>query len=82
MVRCAYVNEQSTIDEMTKLAQTQIVDSLKSRPRFRIDLDIDAPKVSLPTEFAPDGVLRTQCLLYLGHLTFRTDLVSGRGEWS
>jgi hypothetical protein len=40
--------------------------------RFLLDLDIDAPKVVIPTEFYPDG--RHQCKLFLdlGHFKIMT----------
>ncbi|KAL2636221.1 hypothetical protein R1flu_007700 [Riccia fluitans] len=65
---------QSTLDEVTRNAQQQINKALKDRPRFKMDLDIAAPKVTVPTEFYPDGIQQSKLLLDFGHFNLKTDL--------
>ena len=43
-----------------------------SAVRFLLDLDIAATKITIPTEFYPDGQHATKLLLDLGNLTIRT----------
>jgi hypothetical protein len=43
--------------------------------RFFIDLDLDAPKVSIPAEEI-NGAHGTQLLVDLGHFTLTTDQVN------
>ncbi|GER35434.1 pleckstrin homology (PH) domain-containing protein [Striga asiatica] len=40
--------------------------------RFFLDLDIAAPKITIPTEFSPDGVHPTRLLIDLGKLVIRS----------
>jgi hypothetical protein len=40
--------------------------------RFLLDLDIDAPKVVIPTEFYPDGKHQCKLFLDLGHFKIMT----------
>lgn len=47
-----------------------------SAVRFLLDLDIAAPKITIPTEFCPDGVHPTKLLLDLGNLIIRTKVGS------
>jgi vacuolar protein sorting-associated protein 13A/C len=63
---------QSTVNEVSKNAQHQLNDALKNKPRFLLDLDIDAPKVVIPTEFYPDGKHQCKLFLDLGHFKIRT----------
>ncbi|BBN04917.1 vacuolar protein sorting-associated protein 13A/C [Marchantia polymorpha subsp. ruderalis] len=65
---------QSTLDEVTRNAQQQINKALKDRPRFKMDLDIAAPKVTIPTDFYPDGVKQSKLLLDFGHFNLKSDL--------
>lgn len=44
--------------------------------RFLLDLDIAAPKITIPTEFCPDNVHSTKLLLDLGNLIIRSQVVS------
>ncbi|XP_021768084.1 uncharacterized protein LOC110732449 isoform X1 [Chenopodium quinoa] len=63
---------QMTIDEMKKTAQEQMSRALRNQSRFMLDLDIAAPKITLPTEFCPDGDHSTKLMLDLGNLIIRT----------
>ncbi|KMT11750.1 hypothetical protein BVRB_5g105600 [Beta vulgaris subsp. vulgaris] len=63
---------QMTIDEMKRTAQEQMSRALRDQSRFLLDLDIAAPKITIPTEFCPDGVHPTKLLLDLGNLIIRT----------
>lgn len=45
--------------------------------RFKMDLDIAAPKVTIPTDFYPDGVKQSKLLLDFGHFNLKSDLVRG-----
>ena len=42
--------------------------------RFFLDLDIAAPKISIPTDFCPDNTHSTKLLLDLGNLVIRTQV--------
>lgn len=39
---------------------------------FLLDLDIAAPKITIPTDFCPDNVHPTKLMLDLGNLVIRT----------
>lgn len=43
--------------------------------RFSMDLDIAAPKITIPTKFCPDGIHETKLLLDLGNLILRTQVI-------
>ncbi|KAF3782527.1 Vacuolar sorting-associated protein 13C [Nymphaea thermarum] len=60
---------QMTIDGVKRTAQQQISKALKDRTRFFLDLDIAAPKVTIPTAFFPEDYQATKLLLDLGHFT-------------
>nr|XP_009413254.1 PREDICTED: uncharacterized protein LOC103994598 isoform X1 [Musa acuminata subsp. malaccensis] len=64
---------QMTIDGVKRTAQEQMSRVLKEQSRFLLDLDIAAPKVTIPTKFYPDDLHATQLLLDLGNLTLTTD---------
>ncbi|CAM6084054.1 unnamed protein product [Calypogeia fissa] len=64
---------QTTLDEVARNAQQQINQALKDRPRFSIDLDLAAPKVTIPTEFYPDGEHKCNLLVDLGYFSFQTE---------
>ncbi|KNA21084.1 hypothetical protein SOVF_046540 [Spinacia oleracea] len=64
---------QMTIDEMKRTAQEQMSRALRNQSRFLLDLDIAAPKITIPTEFCPDGDHPTKLLLDLGNLIIRTN---------
>ncbi|KAK6935059.1 Pleckstrin homology domain [Dillenia turbinata] len=64
---------QMTIDGMKRTAQEQVTRALKDRTRFLLDLDIAAPKVTIPTDFCPDNIRSTKLLLDLGNLIIRTE---------
>ncbi|XP_076943882.1 uncharacterized protein LOC143614277 [Bidens hawaiensis] len=63
---------QLTIDEVKRSAQQQVNRALKDHARFFLDLDIAAPKITIPTEFSPDSYHSTKLLLDLGNLIIRT----------
>ncbi|KAJ4777649.1 Pleckstrin (PH) domain-containing protein isoform 2 [Rhynchospora pubera] len=63
---------QMTIDEVKRTAQQQVTRALKEKARFSLDLDIAAPKITIPSKFCPDGVHETKLLLDLGNLILRT----------
>jgi len=43
--------------------------------RFSLNMDIAAPKITVPTKFRPDDVHETKLLLDLGNLVLRTEVV-------
>lgn len=45
--------------------------------RFFLDLDIAAPKITIPTEFRPDNLNATKLLLDLGKLKLCTQVNLG-----
>lgn len=63
---------QMTIDGVKRTAQQQVNRALKDNARFLLDLDIAAPKITVPTEFCPDNANSTKLLLDLGNLVIRT----------
>ncbi|KAL7609935.1 hypothetical protein Lser_V15G10156 [Lactuca serriola] len=63
---------QLTIDEVKRSAQQQVNRALKEHARFFLDLDIAAPKITIPTEYCPDNLHPTKLLLDLGNLIIRT----------
>ncbi|CAA0838075.1 pleckstrin homology (PH) domain-containing protein [Striga hermonthica] len=63
---------QMTIDEVKRTATKQVNRALKERARFFLDLDIAAPKITIPTDFSPDGVHPTRLLIDLGKLVIRS----------
>ncbi|GAV77402.1 PH domain-containing protein/DUF946 domain-containing protein/DUF1162 domain-containing protein/Chorein_N domain-containing protein, partial [Cephalotus follicularis] len=63
---------QMTIDEVKRTAQQQVNRALKDQARFLLDLDIAAPKITIPTDFHPDNSNSTKLLLDLGNLVFRS----------
>jgi vacuolar protein sorting-associated protein 13A/C len=63
---------QSTIDEVRRTAQEGMNRALKDHSRFLLDLDIAAPKITIPTEFRPDNHRSTKLLLDLGNLVIRS----------
>uniref|UniRef100_A0A1J3IIE4 Putative vacuolar protein sorting-associated protein 13A n=1 Tax=Noccaea caerulescens TaxID=107243 RepID=A0A1J3IIE4_NOCCA len=63
---------QSTIDEVRRTAQQGMNKALKDHARFLLDLDIAAPKITIPTEFRPDNHRSTKLLLDLGNLVIRS----------
>jgi vacuolar protein sorting-associated protein 13A/C len=65
---------QTTLDEVTRNAQQQINQALKDRPRFSIDLDLAAPKITIPTDFYPDGEHQCNLLVDLGYFSLQTEL--------
>eukprot|EP01018_Ginkgo_biloba_P007485 Gb_23775 [translate_table: standard] len=64
---------QMTLNEVRRSAQQQLSKALKDRSRFSLDLDIAAPKITIPTEFYPDSGQQTKLLLNLGHFTLNTE---------
>ncbi|PIN17888.1 hypothetical protein CDL12_09445 [Handroanthus impetiginosus] len=63
---------QMTIDEVKRTAAERMNRALRDRTRFFLDLDIAAPKITIPTEFYPDGVHPTKLLIDLGNLIIRS----------
>ncbi|XP_047340404.1 uncharacterized protein LOC124943990 [Impatiens glandulifera] len=63
---------QMTIDEVKRTAQQQVNRALKDHARFHLDLDIAAPKITIPSDFCPDNVHQTKLLLDLGNLIIRS----------
>ncbi|CAK9173345.1 unnamed protein product [Ilex paraguariensis] len=61
-----------TIDEVKRTAQQQVNRALKDHTRFFLDLDIAAPKITIPTDFRPDSIHSTKLMLDLGNLVIRT----------
>jgi len=43
--------------------------------RFSLDLDIAAPKITIPTDFCPDNTHATKLLLDLGNLMICTQVI-------
>ncbi|PNT67930.1 hypothetical protein BRADI_3g33740v3 [Brachypodium distachyon] len=64
---------QMTLDEVKRTAQQQMTRVLKDQSRFSLNLDIAAPKITVPTKFRPDDVHETKLLLDLGNLILRTE---------
>jgi vacuolar protein sorting-associated protein 13A/C len=62
-----------TLDEVSKNAQQQLNQALKDKPKFSLDLDIAAPKITIPTDFFPDGKNQCKLLVDLGYLTLQTE---------
>lgn len=42
--------------------------------RFLLDIDIAAPKITVPTDFCPDNLHSTKLMLDLGNLVIRTEV--------
>ncbi|KAL8529518.1 hypothetical protein ACS0TY_006808 [Phlomoides rotata] len=63
---------QGTIDEVKRTAAKEVNRALKERTRFFLDLDIAAPKITIPTDFYPDSLHSTKLLIDLGKLVIRT----------
>ncbi|XP_052211647.1 uncharacterized protein LOC127814276 isoform X2 [Diospyros lotus] len=70
---------QMTIDGVKRTAQQQVNRALKDRTRFFLDLDIAAPKITIPADFRPDNIHSTKLLLDLGNLIIRSQDDSERG---
>ncbi|XP_022737877.1 uncharacterized protein LOC111290709 isoform X2 [Durio zibethinus] len=71
---------QMTIDGVKRSAQQQVNRALKDHTRFLLDLDIAAPKITIPTEFQPDNKHSTKLLLDLGNLIIRSQDDHGRAS--
>lgn len=71
---------QMTIDGVKRTAQQQVNRALKDHARFLLDLDIAAPKITIPTDFCPDTSHSTKLLLDLGNLLIRTQDESEDGS--
>lgn len=69
---------QMTLDEVRRSAQHQVNRALKNQARFVLDLDIAAPKITIPTNFYPNQNHSTKLLLDLGNLIIRTQ---DENEW-
>ncbi|XP_068635813.1 uncharacterized protein [Aristolochia californica] len=63
---------QSKFDEVKRTAQQQVSRALRDQTRFLLNLDIAAPKITIPTEFCPDNSNATKLLLDLGNLMLQT----------
>ncbi|KAL5230936.1 hypothetical protein ABZP36_029712 [Zizania latifolia] len=64
---------QMTFDEVKRTAQQQMTRVLKDQSRFSLNLDIAAPKITVPSKFCPDDLHETKLLLDLGNLILRTE---------
>ncbi|POO03120.1 Vacuolar protein sorting-associated protein [Trema orientale] len=64
---------QMTIDGVRRTAQEQVNKALKNQSRFLLDIDIAAPKITIPTDFCPDDLHSTKLMLDLGNLVIRTE---------
>ena len=53
-----------------------LISLLNNTIRFSLNMDIAAPKITVPTKFRPDDVHETKLLLDLGNLVLRTEVVS------
>lgn len=49
-----------------------IYNHLFTFPRFLLDFDIAAPKITVPTDFSPDNKHSTKLMLDLGNLVINT----------
>ncbi|KAK1261313.1 hypothetical protein QJS04_geneDACA008707 [Acorus gramineus] len=63
---------QMTLEEVKRTAQQQVTKALKDHARFSLDLDIAAPKITIPTDFCPDKSHSTKLLLDFGNLILST----------
>ncbi|CAA6669756.1 unnamed protein product [Spirodela intermedia] len=63
---------QMTLDGVKRTAQQQFTRALRDHARFFLDLDIAAPKITIPHEFYPENTC-TKLLLDLGHLKLSTE---------
>ncbi|GAB2273666.1 hypothetical protein Dimus_008448 [Dionaea muscipula] len=63
---------QMTIEGVRRTAQQQMNRALEDQARFFLDLNIAAPKITIPTDFCPDGTHPTKLMLDLGNLVIRT----------
>ncbi|KAH7549714.1 hypothetical protein JRO89_XS13G0070800 [Xanthoceras sorbifolium] len=66
------IGNQMTIDGVKRTAQQQVNRALKDHARFLLDLDIAAPKITIPTEFRPDDAHSTKLMLDLGNLVIHS----------
>eukprot|EP01018_Ginkgo_biloba_P025446 Gb_15429 [translate_table: standard] len=63
---------QMKLEEVTRRAQEQFQLVLEEQSRFSLDIDLDAPKVRLPSERTECIGNSSQLLIDLGHFTLRT----------
>lgn len=68
---------QMTLNQFRRSAQQQLSKALEDRSRFSLNMDIAAPKITIPTEFFPDGSRETKLLLDLGYFTLNTEGADG-----
>lgn len=61
---------------MSKYATSlcSLIDNTMFASRFYLDLDIAAPKITIPTDFYPDSVHPTKLLVDLGKLVIRSQV--------
>lgn len=64
---------QMTLNQFRRSAQEQLSKALEDRSRFSLNMDIAAPKITIPTEFFPDGSRETKLLIDLGSFTLNTE---------
>ncbi|KAG0568137.1 hypothetical protein KC19_7G189300 [Ceratodon purpureus] len=69
---------QNKLEEVRRRAQEQLQQALEQQSRFSIDLDLDAPKISIPAKVYKSDEDDTQLLLDLGHFTLHTATDGGR----
>ncbi|GBG70050.1 hypothetical protein CBR_g4878 [Chara braunii] len=65
---------QSKLEEVQRSAQEQLQLALQEQSRFFLDLDIDAPKLSIPADMSKEGPRGSQLLVDLGHFRLQTSL--------
>ncbi|KAH6757936.1 calcium-dependent lipid-binding family protein [Perilla frutescens var. hirtella] len=63
---------QQKIEEVTRKAQEQFQMVLEEQSRFALDIDLDAPKVSVPIKSCSSNAIDSYLLLDLGHFTLQT----------
>lgn len=74
------LNKRFLIEKLVLFLFLQMVEKLLANSscclfiRFSLDLDIAAPKITIPTDFCPDNTRATKLLLDLGNLMIRTQV--------
>ncbi|KAL8484750.1 hypothetical protein ACS0TY_027161 [Phlomoides rotata] len=63
---------QHKIEEVTRKAQEQFQMVLEEQSRFALDIDLDAPKVSVPMKSCNSDKMDSYLLLDFGHFTLHT----------
>lgn len=61
--------------QLTKNLLAMFLQELSFSSRFLLDLNIAAPKVTIPTDFSPDNTHSTKLLLDFGNLVIHTKVI-------